>query len=386
MPPSPSDLHSLTQQPFGETERLAGSDDLGDVAYLDLNETPHDTDRRTQVGAAGDQDHVPTSVLGSAKSMLPSIPFISSRSPAPTDETPESVSDLSDARHRRHKSHSPASHEPFGSAKSLRDTPQSLVSTDTLLERPTITSNGEAPPIQYGRDVVLDMAGYHSEEQPETATTARSTSEVRTSVLDTFARDLLAAIPVDKRPTMTLRATDPNLRNTNNDFDATRLIDHSSGDMDTREFRRSDRATSEPPVDPPDPISPKLDPSKSAIAMDYAWDWGRIPPDGHGGHDHPGPERRESLPPLDSETDTIASTARLRNVEENPYLFVFDSDGRSHTFELSLSADPALVPDDMASDLTKQSAFLDHRVTFQKFIESPEIVDDPRLVVRYSLQ
>jgi phosphatidate phosphatase LPIN len=232
--------------------------------------------------------------------------------------------------------------------------------------------------------VVLDMAGYHSEEQPDITSKAPSSSEVRTSVLDTFARDLLAAIPVDKRPTMTLRATDPNIRNIKADIEVATLVDDSPGDLDIREFRRSDRATSEPPVDPPDPISPKLDPSKTAIAMDYAWDWGRIRPDEHRDENHPVPDRRESLPPLDTETDTTAPNARLRNVEENPYLFVFDTGGRSHTFELSLSADPALVPDD--SDRAIQSAFLDHRVTFQKFIESPEIVDDPRLVIRYSLQ
>jgi phosphatidate phosphatase LPIN len=120
------------------------------------------------------------------------------------------------------------------------------------------------------------------------------------------------------------------------------------------------------------------------MVMDYAWDWGRVAPDGHREQIHHAAERRDSLPPLDIDPSS-APSARLRNVEENPFLFVFDSEGRSHTFELSLS-DASGGDDEGIPEAAKQSTFLEHRITFQKFIESPHIVDDPRLVVRYSLQ
>lgn len=245
-------------------------------------------------------------------------------------------------------------------------------------------SDDPSPTIIQRDDVVLDISGYHSEERSGSASNGRSGFEVRTSVLDTFARDLLAAIPNEKRPAMTLRSTDPTFRNRNVSLESEEVIEDSSDEDEELESHRFDRAKSEPPVEPPNPVSPTLDPTKAAMVMDYAWDWGRAAPEGHREQTHHVPERRESLPPIESGL-TNAPSARLRNVEENPYLFVFDFDGRSHTFELSLSEVSAGDSEDL-SELGKQSTFLEHRITFQKFIESPQIVDDPRLVVRYSLQ
>jgi phosphatidate phosphatase LPIN len=278
-----------------------------------------------------------------------------------------------------------------------REKANQLVTDDSLAPMRSVAGgpdtgqlSGESPDggggheIVYGKDVVLDMAGYHSAEVLKSAAPGRSSSEVRTSVLDTFARDLMAAIPADKRPAMTLRSTNPDMRRLAEDIESIADDQDSPEDVADREARRHDRAKSEPPAELSEPISPTLDPSKTAVAMDYAWDWGRIPDASHGQGRGP-PERRESLPPLDPDASATAPAPRLKNVEENPYLFVFDADGRSHTFELSLSGDVASDGGD-EKDHTAQSAFLDHRVTFQKFIESPEIVDDPRLVVRYSLQ
>jgi phosphatidate phosphatase LPIN len=186
---------------------------------------------------------------------------------------------------------------------------------------------------------------------------------------------------------MTLRSTDPDISRYDTDISSPIPTEDL---LEERDSRRYDRAKSEPPVDSLDPISPTLDPSKTAMAMDYAWDWGRLPIEGDLESRQDMPERRESLPPVDTESsETAPSTgdARLRNVEENPYLFVLDAKRRSHTFELSLSGDSILDIDGTSDpELKKESFFLDHRVTFQKFIESPRIVDDPRLVVRYSLQ
>lgn len=386
---APTEIHSLTQQPFGETERLAGTDDLDDVPNLDLNEPQGKT--RAVIEANSDDGTTNTSVFSSAASLLPSIPFMSSRAPATADNTTE-LTESSEARHRRHKSHSPDILDSIHNTESSRSEDISRIvrdhsSSDLPDGQDALSKNGEAdltrPHVLHRNDVVLDIAGYHSEACSGSRSLGRSTSEVRTSVLDTFSRDLLAAIPNERRPVMTLRSTDPNLRIPGVDQEPEQAIDESD-DEEELEARRFDRAKSEPPVEAQNPVSPTLDPTKAAMVMDYAWDWGRVPPEGHREQGLPVPERRESLPPLESDT-TTAPSARLRNVEENPYLFVFDSEGRSHTFELSLSEDSAGKTESI-TDFAKQSAFLDHRITFQKFIESPQIVDDPRLVVRYSLQ
>jgi len=384
----PVDIHSLTQQPFGETERLAGSDHLGDVPNLDLNEK---SQGGQQIRSDENDNHsktAHTSVFGSAASLLPSIPFMSSRASASTEATNDMVTDNVEARHRRHKSQPLAMSDPSTSttstmteepiASDLSDLSSELRSAQLLVDR-------TKPEIVARDDVVLDMSGYHSDDPSGSASKGRSSFEVRTSVLDTFARDLLVAIPNEKRPIMTLRSTDPNLLNTHISLAPEEAVEDSSDDDDEElQSRRFDRAKSEPPIEPPNPVSPTLDPTKAAMAMDYAWDWGRVPPEGHREQAHHVPERRDSMPPIETDP-TTAPSARLRNVEENPYLFVFDSEGRSHTFELSLS-ETSVGDNESRSESARQSTFLDHRITFQKFIESPQIVDDPRLVVRYSLQ
>lgn len=338
-----------------------------------------------------------TSVFGSAASLLPSIPFISSRSSTAANETTETAAENAEARHRRHKSQPPAMFDPARSTASMKDGHVALPARDYRLSdlpalsrdlrshklSPDPAADDTSPRVIHRDDVVLDISGYHGQGGSESSNGGPG-SEIRTSVLDTFARDLLAAIRIGTRPAMTLRSTDPNLRNSDISHEPEEAIEDLSDDDEELEVRRFDRAKSEPPVDPPNPVSPTLDPTKAAMAMDYAWDWGRVPPVGHSERAHPAPERRESLPPIESEP-TNAPSARLRNVEENPYLFVFDSEGRSHTFELSLSESPA-GESEGRSETAMQSTFLDHRITFQKFIESPQIVDDPRLVVRYSLQ
>lgn len=354
---------------------MAGPDDLGDVPNLDLNET-------SGIDMADDTPgHPPSSsVFDSAASLLPSNPFISSRA---TEETGD-LADTLVAHHRRSKSQlnafnglaTTSSENKAAGVHDLSD--KSSLPSRTGFDQAALgsTANETGTQSVHRDDMVLDISGYHSEGRTADSN-GRSTTEIRTSVLDAFARDLLAAIPNDKRPAMTLRATDPNIRN--HGFEAEKAEDDPEDDDDEEmESRRFDRAKSEPPVDPPNPISPTLDPTKTAMAMDYAWDWGRVPLEGH--RAPLASERRDSLPPPEIEP-THAPSARLRNVEENPFLFVLDSDGRSHTFELSLSETSGGNEDTLA-----ESTFLEHRITFQKFIESPQIVDDPRLVVRYSLQ
>jgi len=356
------------------------------VPKLDLNENSLDGQENRIKDVDNHSKTAHTSVFGSAASLIPSIPFISSRASTSTEGTNE-VADSVEARHRRHKSQPPAISEASRFATSAREEEPTMAGLAALspdLRSAQLLVDRAEPQIVARDDVMLDMSGYHSEGRSGSVSNGRSSFEVRTSVLDTFARDLLAAIPNEKRPVMALRSTDPNLLNTHISLEPEEAVEESSDEDEEPESRRLDRAKSEPPIDPPNPVSPALDPTKAAMAMDYAWDWGRVPPEGHREQIHHAPERRDSMPPIDIDP-TTAPSARLRNVEENPYLFVFDSEGRSHTFELSLS-ETSLGDNESRSESVRQSTFLDHRITFQKFIESPQIVDDPRLVVRYSLQ
>jgi hypothetical protein len=108
---------------------------------------------------------------------------------------------------------------------------------------------------------------------------------------------------------------------------------------------------------------------------------------------------------------------KLKNHEEDPYKFTLEvSTGetgeqgkRSHSFELSLSADEGLGSvgrnvsvfpslhlrqgetleadatslDPTLQQVTDGELFLRNRVTFQRFIEEPDLVDQKALVIRY---
>ena len=117
--------------------------------------------------------------------------------------------------------------------------------------------------------------------------------------------------------------------------------------------------------------------------MDYAWDWGRAHRGSVDGPESSTSVRRDTMPIIDP-VPNASSQTRLRGVDENPYLFILEYDGRSHTFELGLCA--TAIDDPQNTFQAREVAFLDSRVTFQRFIEEPQVVDDPKLVIRYSLQ
>lgn len=75
--------------------------------------------------------------------------------------------------------------------------------------------------------------------------------------------------------------------------------------------------------------------------------------------------------------------AKLKNVEENPHLFVLETERTTHVFELSLAGNAINAPEGQAQ-LEEEGAFLQSRITFQRFIEDPELVDNPNLVMRYN--
>lgn len=369
------DRPSLTQQPFGETEHLANDHDIHDVAYLDLNAPP--PAKCASSRAAPTQEQSTPSSYETATTALPLK--VSTR-----DASINNVSlSGNEGRHRRNQSQPAHRRDLSNPEVASEGTRSSMPVVDHTLSSDLHPQTGDLttdrlpqveasemrePDVVQGRDVILDMDGYHRENKRSNA--EASGREDHHSVLETFTRDLLAAVPDEKRPVLPLRATDPDVpapASPQSD-----ILDFPV-DRQERDRRRFDRAKSEPPVESPEPLSPRLDPSKAASAMDYAWDWGRIPDSSADGHI--APERRQTLPPTDNQSGETST--RLRNVEENPYLFIFDAEGRTHTFELALCHDAPQV---------EETAFLETRVTFQDFIENPSLVDDPKLVVRYSLQ
>ncbi|RXK41028.1 hypothetical protein M231_01659 [Tremella mesenterica] len=286
---------------------------------------------------------------------------------------------------------------------------------------------GEGPTVVYGKDVILDMAGYHSSRANEDVTTpTERTSKsallhqgndpsekskhsiapsLRNSLVDSLTRNLLGAVL--PRPHMLPRSTDP-------DLNETQALLSNMTHMSLEDRSRRERHTSEPPpdIEPTSPSSLPLSRSPSGTifppslpiphaTMDLAWDWGRLPagrlPAGHKPPDDveevdnlepPALERAQSLPPenMDSPVQPPwAPSVRLKNVEDSPYVFVLElEDSRTYTFELALCGHEGFAPGGKASE-EDEAAFLRTRVSFQEFIEDPQLVDDPRLVLRYSL-
>lgn len=440
---------SLTQQPFGETEEQVPHtrDHLGDVDFLDLNDTGASAAGDTSAVAADDHAVSPASILNSASSLLPS--FLSTHEPndsprgdataEPIDETPAKdrghpmLSQTSRPPNPLAAAPGESTHMPHRDVK-LSDLPsRSGDSTprenvDSVEDRlPKVREGeGEGPEVVYGRDVVLDMAGYHADvsaseedllaEHAGLASESRSaTTDSRSSVVESFTQDLVACTLAARRPSVVPRPSEPILPKTSTPLPRDDLsLDVDSLSLDDDEMstpRRSMRGQSEPPQTPDRPVSPTaarhalrpsprlsttpngksfpaavgMHPSASNVAMDYAWDWGTAPP--REGHLPPTEERvrSESMPPtaLDMGLGGTANTGRLKNVEENPYLFVLEMDnGRSHAFELALCGEDIAA----TSSPNDDAMFVDNRVTFQRFIEDSQLVDDPRLVVRYSLQ
>lgn len=214
-------------------------------------------------------------------------------------------------------------------------------------EVPEVDATTVGPEVVYGKDVVFDMAGYHSHQDMSRPVTPKPVQNESTNLL---ARDLEeAARALTERPPVVHRSTDP----MDDASDAGSEPDIGSLHI---EHDRHVRATSEPPATPPritrptnGAIFPPSSPTTSA--MDLAWDW-----------------------------SSQKKSAKLKNVEEDPSLFVLETERTTHLFELSLCGNTVLAPEGQPE---QDGAFLQSRITFQRFIEDPNLVDDPNLVVRY---
>lgn len=219
-------------------------------------------------------------------------------------------------------------------------------------EVPEVDPTTVGPDVVYGKDMVFDMAGYHSQQLDSRPPTPQP---VQNPLVEVLTRDLEeAARALTERPHPVHRSTDP-LRDDVSDAGSEPDI----GSLQIEEFDRHVRATSEPPATPPrisrpanGAIFPPSSPTTSA--MDLAWDWS---------------SQRKSV--------------KLKNVEENPSLFVLETERTTHLFELSLCGNTVLAPEGQAQP-EEEGAFLQSRITFQRFIEDPNLVDDPNLVMRYN--
>lgn len=401
----------MTLQPFGDTEKQEKHrQDKLDSDVLDLNASV-ETLKENVADGLPKGAATPSSIL----KVLPSIPFLSSRSSS-EEESPEaeagpsSSAQSSPTKDRpRHRSsiHQEASRtteipNPIEASKPGENT--DLPPRDEKLSEredtdlPAVEPGaGDGPEVLYGKSVVLDMAGYHSQPKDRPTTSTSSLEEgdstpdpALTSVLiNTLTDDLKSSARLlsdSSRPILHHHSASEPPMYDDDELDVKSEPDLSSLTLDDD---RSVRATSEPPETPPrfprkQPTSPTSQRPHSPglmrapngtvfpsmlpqpAVMDLAWDWGgRAKGEGSSAplEKTNGRQGEVESPPLlpertRSESMPVRTTApgRLKNVEENPHLFVLEmTAGRSHTFELSLCGKEGFASQGQAgvgSDLT----------------------------------
>ncbi len=119
---------------------------------------------------------------------------------------------------------------------------------------------GEGPEVVYGKDIVIDMAGYHSEQQGSTTKAGRiaHNQDIRppTSIqklsrlFESFVQDLEISTS-NRAPTLHTRSTDSELET----IGEPETVDDLALDLDRLDLdsRRFDRGMSEPPQTPSTP-------------------------------------------------------------------------------------------------------------------------------------
>ena len=263
----------VTKEPFGETEKLADHDGhLGEVDFLDLN-------------ASNPSRDVLSPGLDTAKKLPPN----------PMEAGPGESSGL-----------------PMKDYK-LQDA-EGLPKVEP--------GQADGPSVMYGKDVVLDISGYHNEPQEA----LESRTQQSSTMVDGLTRDLLAAINEVSRPALVHSPSDPILNDTPLEVDSDSASAFEFGS------RRFDRGQSEPP--PEFERAPRrmgtigpLSGASSAAVMDYAWDWGKVPRPSA----HPDDVDEYALP----ESLDLADGAKLGHVDS--YLFTLTAaSGRTYAFELGL--------------------------------------------------
>ena len=399
----------VTREPFGETEKIVQHDthdgELGEVDFLDLN--AQGKERRCRSSTDGETVS-PSSLLSPAPTVSPvryvrsgSDPSSSTSRSADPSKAPSSTSSRVPPNPVEAKpgqpSNMPARDHKLADVMRTADSDaptkgQDDAATDAL---PKVQpGQADGPAVHYGSDVVLDMAGYHNRTDDvsgDFSADGIERSSMRSSVIDSFTRDLLAAISdvsiAPTRPTLSHHVqTDPAIQHTTTPGvlydreDATSAFELAMSDQDDEEEERHfDRGQSEPPPDvnrTPRPLSrplhgtamgPPVGASPRAV-MDYAWDLGtlpRIPSHPDDVDEYEGAMERSNSGPipvasleLDSTPSKIdirqvekeTSANRLGHVDQNPYIFTLSgSSGTPHAFEMALCGSETFAKDGRAT-------------------------------------
>jgi phosphatidate phosphatase LPIN len=263
----------VTKEPFGETEKLADHNGhLGEVDFLDLNAS----------------ESLPDTTLPRLTAVLNKSP------PNPMEAGPGESTDLPPRDYK-------------------------LQDADDLPKVEPGEANG--PDVIYGKDIVLDMSGFHNESQDVSEPQSQ-----QSSMIDALTRDLLAAVNDISRPPLVHSPSDPILSDAPSDVESDSA---SAFELGSRGF---DRGHSEPPPDferAPRRIGTvgPLSGANSTAVMDYAWDWGKVPRPSA----HPDDVDEYAL----SEGLDLAAGAKLGHIDS--YLFTLTaSSGRTYAFELGL--------------------------------------------------
>lgn len=223
--------------------------------------------------------------------------------------------------------------------------------------------DGDGPQVLYGKDIVLDMGGYHKDPksmnvEPEAMDGPNSLSSepAPEADLDTQAEPMNAMAIKDVHveelvnDLMASVSAPPKRRRDLTSAMGAMSLDDSDNRPSSPSARRAfDRAKSEPLDQDSRPSSPNGDRIDNK-QMDLAWDWAG--PAEEEGHHRPEAHRGDSLP-VDNEhgQDPGLQTlrAQLTHVEDDPYTFMLQLDGRVHLFELSLCGTDGYAVDGKAN-------------------------------------
>ena len=85
---------------------------------------------------------------------------------------------------------------------------------------------------------------------------------------------------------------------------------------------------------------------------------------------------------VDEEEDGYGAGGILRPSKRHPFGFVVLIDRKRATFELSLVDDPSIFHGLDEVDAARR--FEEHRVDFERFLNDPSVVQDSKLVLRWS--
>lgn len=419
--PDPSAETSRTQQPFGATEKVVSHEghadnlsSLPDVEPLDLN-----------AGAGTDGDgavtlHTPDSQASSRRASMSGRRRRSSevnRSEAPPN---------------------PLEAEPGENTElPIRNwqLKYAMHNADGSLELPKVSKGMyDGPEVMYGKDIVMDGAGYHSSGSDVPSKAIQELRRVA-SKSQMMASALPPSASTPTSPSMFARPDPPAGATTIQDEHVEELVndlmasvtpqtdsdelsasiaalsleDKSRPSNVSPKKARYDRAQTEPPEDMTDRISHPLSPPgerlENQAEMDLAWDWSQYPKgkeskegkedketedgedskaDGSPVDNHrQAPQRGESLPVALDNVAQPKPLATLKPLDEDNYTFVLKCEGRVHTFELSLCGTDEYAPEGKATQ-EERDQFDENRMSFGKFIEDAAIVDDPKLIVKYN--